>query len=80
MAFKNPEPENVPGVPVGVGVDVGLVPVVVTGVPDLGRYFTPDDEQLDDAPLIFAGTNVPVWTEPRTSKAYHISSNAPDEH
>ena len=56
-------PEKDP--PVGVDPE----PVVV-GVPDpdpLGRYLIPVEGQEPVWPTGAAGTNVPVWTEPRTS-------------
>jgi hypothetical protein len=63
--FKYPEPEKVPVPP--VGVEPGGVEEVGVELPDLGRYLIPVEGQSDDAPTGVAGTNVPDWTEPRTS-------------
>ncbi len=41
--------------------------IVETGLPDLGRYLIPVDEQLDVCPTGDVGTKVPVCTEPWTS-------------
>jgi hypothetical protein len=76
-AFKYPEPENVPLPPVGLELELDAVVLVVivvfvvdeveTGLPDLGRYLIPEDEQLEVCPTGEVGTKVPVCTEPRTS-------------
>jgi hypothetical protein len=83
MPFRYPDPENVPLPPVGLELALEVVFVLVdkvvrveegaedegdeTGLPDLGRYLIPVDEQLVVCPTGEIGTNVPVWTEPRTS-------------
>lgn len=75
-----PLPEKgVPGAVVGVG---SLPPVVVVVVgdgggddPDLGRYLMPVAGQSDFDPSGLVGMNLPVWTEPATSKKYQISSS-----
>jgi hypothetical protein len=76
-AFRYPDPENVPLPPVGLELaldEVVLVVMVVllvdeveTGLPDLGRYLMPVDEQLEVCPTGSVGMKVPVCTEPRTS-------------
>jgi len=69
-AFKYPDPEKVPLSPIGLELAldaVVLVVVVETGLPDLGRYLIPVDEQLEVCPTGEVGTKVPVCTEPRTS-------------
>lgn len=64
-----------------VGVDVGLVAVVV-GVllPDLGRYLIPVEGQSELVPDGATGMNSPVATEPFTSYEYQISSSALELH
>jgi hypothetical protein len=75
-AFRNPDPENVPLPPVGLELALEVVFVLVdkvvwvdegaedeadeTGLPDLGRYLIPVDEQLVVCPTGEIGTNVPV--------------------
>lgn len=36
--------------------------------PDFGRYWIPEEPQLEVLPMAAAGTKVPVWTEPWTLK------------
>jgi hypothetical protein len=76
-AFKYPDPEKVPLSPIGLELALDAVVLVVvvvivvdeveTGLPDLGRYLIPVDEQLEVCPTGEVGTKVPVCTEPRTS-------------
>jgi len=76
MAFRYPDPENVPLPPVGLELALEVVFVLVdkvvrvdegaedegdeTGLPDLGRYLIPVEEQLEVCPTGEVGTNVPV--------------------
>lgn len=76
IAFRYPDPENVPLPPVGLELALEVVFVLVdkvvwvddgaeeegdeTGLPDLGRYLIPVDEQLEACPTGEVGTNVPV--------------------
>lgn len=76
MAFRYPDPENVPLPPVGLELTLEVVFVLVdkvvsvdegaedeedeTGLPDLGKYLIPVDEQLEVCPTGEVGTNVPV--------------------
>jgi len=85
-ASRYPVPENpVPGVVVPVDDDpevvvesvVPAVVVVVAVEPVLGRYFTPEVGQVDLDPSGDVATNVPSWTEPRTSYEYQSSVRAP---
>lgn len=63
MAFKYPDPEKEPPVPVGAELEPVVVEVfIVVGAaaPDFGRYLMPEEAQLVLCPTGAAGKKVPV--------------------
>ena len=78
MTFRYPFPLNAGPVEVGEGAEevaegveevAVFVGVALDPPPDpLGRYLIPVLGQVDEPPILLAGTKVPVWTEPRTLK------------
>lgn len=56
MAARVPVPENEPPVPVGAGAVVVVMEVGLGDDPDLGRYFTPEDGQLELVPVTVVAT------------------------